>query len=235
MGLYLSVSALYTDEKGEDVNDILFREIGLRGHRRLPRSMAIRKSGKNQVLISTESPDWLLIVYPNGFLDGFGCTSILAELFDCKAFNFELYDNLFWWYNFFVSDELADIFWQHPTFFDGLHSGEKINDKALEARKGNPKFIASQFDGVISDEIMPYYRQLDDSEFADLKLTNYDEYEKKLKETREKFDYKANEGDKYTLISPWVLTDFAAKFGIIYPTQVQSHNDLKFFALKPKD
>ena len=50
MGLYLSVSALYTDEKGEDVNDILFREIGLRGHRRLPRSMAIRKSGKNQVL-----------------------------------------------------------------------------------------------------------------------------------------------------------------------------------------
>ena len=197
MGLYLSVSALNTDERGEDVYDLLFREIGLRGHRRLPRSMAIRKSGKNQVLISSESPDWLLVVYPNGFLDGFSCTAALAELFDCKAFNFELYDNLFWWYNYFKSDELADIFWQHPTFFDGLHPDERLTERAIEARKGNSTFIASEFDGVIVDDISPYFQQLDDSEFAELKKTDYVNYTEKLKESRAHLDFKANEGDKY--------------------------------------
>ena len=235
MGVFLSVSAINTDERGQEVHDIVFRMIGKRGHRRLPKSMAMRLSGENQVMISNEAPDWMLLIYPNGFNDGFSCTEILSEKLDCKAFNFEIYDGQFWWYNFFKSGDLLDIFWQHPTYFVGLHPDEKIDDEILKARKGNPELIAEEYFGLPMQVIEPYYVQFDDEEFANIKNENLKKYKKKLKTAKETFNFKANSDDKYPLSSPWVFTDFAAKFGLIYPTQIQTHSGLYFYALKPKE
>lgn len=235
MTLFLSATALQTDERGQDVIDAVFTVLGGRGHRRLPKSMAARTTGDYQVMLSTESPEWLFIVYPQGFLDGYGCTQELSKKFECRAFNFEVYNNETWWYNFFREGELLDVYWQQPRYFEGRHPDEVIDDEVLKLRAGNPDLIADQFFGLPLEVIKPYYQQVDDSPFRNLREQDPDGYMAKFREAMAALDHKAHPEDLYPLSSVWVFTDFGAKFGIIYPVDIQTHTDLAFFALRPKE
>lgn len=235
MTLFLSVTALETDDRGQDVIDQTFRVMGDRGHRRLPKSMGVRTSGTNQVMICTEAPEWLLVVYPAGFMDGFGCTQALSESLDCKAFNFEIYANETWWYNYFSSGILRDIFWQQPRYFEGVHPDEAIDGEVLAARRGNPDLLADEFFGMPIQMIRPYYVQIDDGEFRHLRAANPEEYTRRFRALQVNLDVRAHDDDRYPLSSVWVFTDFANKFNIMYPMDIQTQDNLQFFGLRPKD
>ena len=234
MGLFLSVTALETAERGQDVFDQTFKVIGARGHRRLPKSLGTRETGENQVMICTESPQWLLIVYPNGFMDGFGCSQDLSAEFDCRTFNFEIYNGETWWYNFFRAGRLLDIFWQQPRYFEHRHADEQLTPEVLAARKGKVDLICDQFFGLPKDMVEPYYAQIDDADFGRLKVADPEAYAARMEAARANLNFKANPDDLYPLSSVWVFTDFASKFGIIYPTDIQTHDNLTFYALRPK-
>lgn len=235
MGLFLSTVALQCDDRGEDVFDDVFRIVGERGHRRLPKSMALRQTGENQVMVSTESPEWLMVIFPQAFPDGFGCAQLLSEKMDCRVFNFEIYDGETWWYNFFHEGELLDVFWQQPRYFEGIHPDEVISEEILQSRRGQPDLLAEHFFGLMIDLIRPYYVQIDDQAISQLKTSDPDQYKAELEQLKQPMLRKAHQEDLYPLSSVWVFTDFAAKLGISYPVDIQTHDGLRFFALRPAE
>mgnify|MGYP005855945789 CR=1 FL=1 len=227
------VLALHTPERGQDVFDRIFRVLGTRGHRALPKSRADRTTGEHQVIVDSSSPEWLTLLMPPNFVDGFGCAQRLSAEFECYAFDFVAYCAETWWYNLFDAGHLIDLFWQHPRFFEGRHPDEPaVEPGALEARRGQPDLLAQLFD-VPMELLQPYFEQIDDQPFRHLKQVDPAAYSDEVQTRRFTRGGRAHDGDRYALHDPMNFVDLALKVGIRYPSGATTQPGLRFFALRP--